>query len=78
MAEEAFALKEGEKLLREAADCHFLRPGKALIGRLCRAYLTDQRLVLREAYYDVANAREKGLGEVAHEFLLSRDRKSVV
>lgn len=70
MQSDKLELKEGEALLKESADNHLLRPGESSVGRLCRAYLTDRRLVFREALYDVAKMREAGLGVVLHEIPL--------
>lgn len=65
------ALAPGESLLKEAANGHFLRPAAGLSGRLCHPYLTSHRLVLCEAYYDLAAMREKAVGPVLHEIALS-------
>ena len=64
-------LADGESLVKEAANGHFLRPASGLSGRLCHSYLTDRRLVLCAAYYDLAAMREKAPGPVLYEAALS-------
>ncbi|MEK7858482.1 MAG: serine/threonine-protein kinase [Elusimicrobiota bacterium] len=64
-------LADGESLVKEAANGHFLRPASGLSGRLCHSYLTDRRLVLCAAYYDLAAMREKEPGPVLYEAALS-------
>jgi hypothetical protein len=58
-------------MLKESARNHYLRPGASRDGRLCRAYLTNQRLVLCEAYYDISRKAEKGVGGILCEIPLS-------
>ncbi|MBI5244237.1 MAG: protein kinase [Elusimicrobia bacterium] len=70
MPERPFALQEGETLLMESAENHFLRPKRSLVARLCRAYLTEKRLVLCEAFYDILKKAEKGVGRVIHDVAL--------
>jgi hypothetical protein len=67
MAEAAFSLRQDEEVLKQSSHNHFLRPEVSCAGRLCRAYLTNQRLVLCEAYYDVARKTEKGAGAILYE-----------
>lgn len=76
MHKETLELKDGETLLKESADNHLLRPGESSVGRLCRAYLTDRRLVFREALYDVGKMKETALGVVLFEVAL-KDVSSV-
>jgi hypothetical protein len=71
MSEAAFSLRQDEKVLKESEHNHYLRPGASWAGRLCRVYLTNQRLVLCEAYYDIARKTEKGVGGVLYEAPLS-------
>ena len=71
MIETAFATASGESLLKEAGDGHFLRPMASRLGRLCRAFLTNQRVVLCEAYYDASRRTEKSVGGVLYQIPLS-------
>ena len=70
MFNSTITLNEGETLLKESADNHLLRPSESSVGRLCHAYLTERRLVFREAHYDIAQMKELGMGAVIHEIQL--------
>ncbi|MBI3554447.1 MAG: serine/threonine protein kinase [Elusimicrobia bacterium] len=71
MVAPSFPLQSNERLLKESAEHHFVRPDVSLLGRLCHAYLTDGRLVLCEADYDMIKMSEKSVGGILHEFPLS-------
>jgi len=71
MVEPGFPLAEGEKVVRESAEHHLLRPDASLVARLCHPFLTTTRLVLCEADYDLLEGRELRVGPVMHEVPLS-------
>ena len=77
MTEAAFSLGQGEEVLMESRQNHYLRPGASWVGRLCRATLTNQRLVLCEAYYDIARKTEKGVGGILYEAPLTAIDKAL-
>ncbi|MBI3505181.1 MAG: serine/threonine protein kinase [Proteobacteria bacterium] len=68
--DEFLQLREGETILKEARDSHFVRPGDSSIARLCRVYLTSSRLIVLEARYDIAAMKELGPGALLHEVAL--------
>ncbi len=71
MAETAFAILAGERVVLEASACHVVTPGKGVAGKLCSAALTDRRLILCEEFYDVLNGREReGPAHILHDMPL--------
>lgn len=71
LLDQALPLHDAERLLLESSENHYLRPASSLVGRLCRATLTTERLILREAHYDLAAAKDKHAGSPIHEVQLT-------
>ena len=62
--------KTDERVLLESSRNHYLRPASSLIGRLCHVSLTRERLIFREAGYDLTSGTSYDAVRMVHDVVI--------